>query len=97
MLHIINKSPFTKNSLESCVRVAPKDDPILLTEDGVLGAMSGSSVSALIKEAQKSHVVYALSADVKARNVDRLVEGVKVINYDGFVELVEQHRTMSWL
>jgi tRNA 2-thiouridine synthesizing protein B len=97
VLHIINKSPFSKNSLESCIRVAPKDDPILLTEDAVLGAMSGSSVAALVKDAQKNHAIYALSADIKARNVDRLVDGVKVIDYNGFVELVEQHRTMSWL
>ena len=31
MLHIVNKSQFMKGSLESCLRVAQKDDPVLLT------------------------------------------------------------------
>lgn len=97
MLHIINKSPYSKNSLESCVRVAQKDDPILLTEDGVLAAMAGGSAASTLKEAQKSHSIYALQADIKARGVDRLVDGIKVIDYAGFVELVEQHRPMTWL
>ena len=97
MLHIVNKSPYTKNSLESCVRVSMKDDPILLIEDAVLGVMAGSSNAALIAEAQKNHVVYALQADLKARGVDRLVDGIKVIDYGGFVDLVEQHKPMTWL
>jgi tRNA 2-thiouridine synthesizing protein B len=97
LLHIVNKSPFTKNSLESCIRVAQKDDPILLIEDAVLGVMSGGKAEALVKEAQKNHGVYALSADLMARGIDRMTDGVKVVDYAGFVELVEQHRTMSWL
>lgn len=97
MLHIVNKSPYMKNSLESCIRVAQKDDPILLIEDAVLGVVSGGKAESLVKEAQKGHSVYALSADLMARGIDRMTDGVKVIDYTGFVELVEQHRTMSWL
>lgn len=97
MLHIINKSPYMKSSLESCVRVAQNDDPILLTEDGVLAALDGGTAAEIVKAALKSRAVYALSADIKARNVNRLVSGVKVIDYNGFVELVEQHRPMTWL
>jgi len=97
VLHIINKSPYTKNSLESCIRTAQKDDAILLIEDAVLGCMSGGKAEAMIKEAQKAHAVYALDADLKARGVDRVVDGVKQVDYAGFVGLVEQHRTMTWL
>lgn len=97
MLHIINKSPFTHPGLESCVRVAPKDDPIILIEDGVLGTMAGSKSEALVKEALKGHEVYALKADLKARSIDRMADGVKVVDYAGFVDLVEKHKTMSWL
>ena len=97
MLHIVNKSPYTKGSLESCLRVAQKDDPVLLIEDAVLGVMAGGKVEPIIKEAQKSHEVYALDADLKARGIDRLVDGVKTVDYTGFVDLVEKHRPMSWL
>jgi len=97
MLHIVNKSPYIKGSLESCIRVAPKDDPILLIEDAVLAAHAGGKAEATLKAAQKDHIVYALYADLKARGIDKIVDGVKTVDYSGFVELVEQHRPMTWL
>ena len=97
MLHIVNKSPYMKSSLESCIRVAPKDDPILLIEDAVLGVAAGGGIENLIQGAMKDHQVYALGADLLARGIDGLIPGVKVVDYGGFVELVEQHRTMTWL
>ncbi len=97
MLHIVNKSPYMKSSLESCIRVAQKDDPILLIEDAVLGVAAGGGIESLIQGAMKDHPVYALGADLLARGIDGLIPGVKVVDYGGFVELVEQHRTMTWL
>lgn len=97
MLHLIFRSPFSDPGLESCVRTAPKGDPIMLIEDGVLGVMAGNQAASLIQAAQKDHEVYALRADIKARGVDRLLDGVKVVDYAGMVDLVEKHRTMSWL
>ncbi len=97
MLHIVNKSPYTKISLASCIRVANSGDPILLIEDAVLGVNAAGKAADLVKEALKNHEVYAISADIKARGLDKLVDGVKVIGYDGFVELVENHRPMTWL
>ena len=97
MLHIVNKSPFSETGLDSCLRVAQKGDPILLIEDAVLGASAAGSVAAKVKDAQKDHEVYALQADIKARGLDRLLDGIKVVDYAGFVDLVEKHKTMSWL
>lgn len=97
MLHIVNKSPYMKSSLESCIRVAQKDDPILLIEDAVLGVAAGGGIASLVQGAMKDHPVYALGADLLARGIDGLIPGVKVVDYGGFVELVEQHRTMTWL
>ena len=97
MLHIVNKSPFSKTSLDSCIRTATKGDPILLIEDGVLGAITNSSCSDRVMAAMADHDIYALSADVKARGVERLIDGVKVVDYAGFVDLVETHKPMSWL
>ena len=97
MLHIVNKSPYSKDSLASCIRVAAKGDPILLIEDAVLGVLATGRMADTIKAAQKDHDVYALTADIKARGIDRIVAGVKEVDYLGFVALVEQHRPMSWL
>ncbi len=98
MLHIVNKSPYMKSSLESCIRVAQKNDPILLIEDAVLGAAAGGGVESLVQGALKNHPVYALSADISARGLaGNLTSGVKVIDYADFVDLVEQHKPMTWL
>ncbi len=97
MLHIVNKSPYMKSSLESCIRVAQKNDPILLIEDAVLGAAAGGGVESLVQGALKNHPVYALGADISARGLSSLTPGVKVIDYADFVDLVEQHKPMTWL
>ena len=97
MLHILNKSPFTNNSLDSCLRTSLKDDPILLIEDAVLGVNKNGNVAAKITAAMADHKVYALSADVKARGIDNVLDGVIITDYAGFVDLVVEHRPMSWL
>ncbi len=97
MLHIVNKSPFSDIALESCIRTAQKGDSILLIEDAVLGVMAGGKAEPIIQQAQKDFPVYALEPDVKARGVDRLVGGIKLVDYAGFVELVEKDKPMSWL
>jgi len=97
LLHIINKSPFTKNSLDSAIRLAQKGDPILLIEDAVLGVNKSGNIAAKLTAAMADHKVYALSADVKARGIDNVLDGVIITDYAGFVDLVVEHRPMSWL
>ncbi|MBU0568099.1 sulfurtransferase complex subunit TusB [bacterium] len=97
MLHTVNKSPFLSGALESCLRFAQKDDPILFYEDGVYAAMSGTKVESLITDVIKEHPVYALRADLSARGIDSVIDGVNIVDYAGFVELVEQHKTNAWL
>ncbi|MBI4665864.1 MAG: sulfurtransferase complex subunit TusB [Nitrospinae bacterium] len=97
MLHTVNKSPFNHGSLDECVRFAAKGAPILLIEDGVYAAKSGTAYEGSLKQIMQSHEVYALEADLKARGVAALADGVKVVNYDGFVELVEKHKMMAWV
>lgn len=99
MLHIVNKSPFDRNSLESCLRMAKTGSAVLLIEDGVYGATKGSSVETKIQGAMAGVKVYALDADLQARGVaDRVLEGVTVVDYGGFVDLVAEHENLqSWL
>ncbi|MBF0165022.1 MAG: sulfurtransferase complex subunit TusB [Magnetococcales bacterium] len=97
MLHTVNKSPFQNTTLESCVRFASQGDVILLIEDGVLAAQAGNVKAGLLEEAMGKCEVFALSADLKARAVTDLVDGIKTTDYDGFVDLVEKNLTHSWL
>lgn len=96
MLHLINKSPFSSASLDSCLRFATKGSPILLFEDGVYGAMAGTSLESKITEAMKDHPVYVIKEDAAARAVANFIAGIKEIDYPGFVDLVQEHKTCSW-
>jgi tRNA 2-thiouridine synthesizing protein B len=97
MLYTINKSPLMFGNLKSALRVAPAGEPVLLYEDGVYAAAAGAASEELVKQALARHPVYALQADLEARGLTSLVEGIQVIDYDGFVELVEQHHVIPWL
>ena len=100
MLHTVNKSPYSSKSLETCVGYALAGDTILLIEDGVFAAAKGGSAEATVKQGQESAKVYALGPDLKARGIaaDKLVEGVEVVGYDGFVELAASaDKVQNWL
>jgi tRNA 2-thiouridine synthesizing protein B len=99
-LHIVNKSPFERNSLASCVGHLGKDDAVLLIEDAVVAARSGSGAASLVHTALKNGSVYVLAADLAARAIkcESVIAGMKVVDYRGFVELAAEHtRTQSWL
>jgi tRNA 2-thiouridine synthesizing protein B len=97
MLYIVNKPPLSSNSLDSALRIAPTGAPILLYEDGVYAALPGAKSASLMSSAAARHPLYALDADLEARGIGMVLEGVQVIGYDGFVELVEQHDVAPWL
>lgn len=100
-LHTVNKSPFERNSLDSCLNGSKADASILLFEDGVVGAISNSSVADKLSNAMSNgQSVYVLSNDLSARGLseDRLIEGIKTVDYAGFVQLAADHdRVQSWL
>ena len=97
MLYMVNKSPLMHNNLETCLRIAPPKEPILLYEDGVYAVTPGAKAEALVGEALQTHPIYALKADLEARGLQRRIEGVEVIDYDEFVVLVEEHNVVPWL
>ena len=100
MLHTVNKSPFEKNSLETCLRLAEDNSSILLIEDGVYGALKNTSFESSIINAQKMNKFYVLGPDLKARGLDKssLISNIDIIDYKGFVKLaVENARVQNWL
>jgi tRNA 2-thiouridine synthesizing protein B len=100
ILHTINKSPFDKNSLETCVRLAKKGSAVLFIEDGIYGAMKGTAKSSVVEGVKGDLSFYVLGPDMKARGIgeDKLIDGVKVVDYSGFVKLtVENDKVQAWL
>jgi tRNA 2-thiouridine synthesizing protein B len=97
MLYMVNKSPLMFGNLNSVLRIVPAGEPILLYEDGVYASVLGASSEPLVREALARHPVYALQADLEARGLASLVDGIQVVDYDGFVALVEQHHVVPWL
>jgi tRNA 2-thiouridine synthesizing protein B len=99
MLHIVNKSPQTRNALDSCLRIAAPGGALLLIEDAVYAATRGNAAAAALATALGRFKVYALLPDLEARAVaDRVIDGVTPIGYDGFVDLVAEHPScQSWL
>ncbi len=100
MLHLINKSPFERNALDSCIRLAKPGASILLREDGVYAALAKAAHAAIISGRMKEFTFYVLGPDVAARGLNDtpLIEGIDVVDYEGFVDLVAEHDvSQSWL
>ena len=99
-LHTVNKSPFDRPSLQSCLGHCLPGDSVLLIEDGVLGARKGAASSAALEAAMPNCKIYVLGPDAAARGLaqDALVSGIETVDYGGFVDLAASHdRTQSWL
>ena len=99
MLNIVNKSPFQSTSLDTCLRMAQPGQGLLLIEDAIYAATKGSTAEAAIRAACSTLKVYALQPDMDARGVTaKAIEGVTLVDYSGFVDLVAQYSTSnSWL
>ena len=99
MLHIVNKSPLERTTLDSCLAAAQPGAAVLLIEDGVYAATRGNAAESKLRAALAHLEIYVLAPDLEARGMAQsLAEGVKQIDYTGFVELVAQHRNcQSWL
>jgi tRNA 2-thiouridine synthesizing protein B len=98
-LHTVNKSPFEKSSMESCLAYVKAGSAVLMYEDGIYGAIKGTAIAD--KVAAKSGVTfYVLGPDLKARGVseDKVAEDIVIVDYTKFVSLaVENDKVMAWV
>ena len=99
MLHTVNKSPTERNALESCFKYLKKGSAVLLIEDGVYGALKGSTTTKMVEQTLKNFPIYALYPDIEARGMqDRVIDGIKLVDYSGFVDLVVEYpNVQAWL
>ncbi len=100
ILHTVNKSPFEKNSLDSCLSLAKEGSAVLLIEDGIFAALKGAAKESQMKEASQKMKLYVLGPDLKARgmNEDRVIEGIEIVDYPGFVDLAASYdKVNAWV
>jgi len=100
MLHLVNKSPFEKNTLESCVRLAEPGSSILLLEDAVYVALCGTVLAERMAAWAGKFSFFVLGPDMDARGLSGapLLKNIKIVGYEEFVDLViEHHASHSWL
>lgn len=92
LLHTVSKSPFERTNLQSCLKLAKPGASVLLYEDAVIGAMQGTALADLVAEAAKCCKLHVLGPDLAARGLDagKVIPGVAVVDYAGFVDLAEQ-------
>ncbi len=96
MLHLVNKSPYESNNLDTAAGLMQDGDALLLIEDGVYAAVKGGKAASKIN----GRSVSVLGPDLAARGIaeDKLAGGVTVVDYAGFVDLVESNdKVQSWL
>jgi len=98
-LHTVNKSPFEKNSFDSCLGHVLDGSAVLLYEDGVYAAVKGTAMEGKVKSAQGVKF-YVLGPDMKARGIaaERLTDGIEIVDYAGFVDLATEHeKVVAWV
>jgi len=97
-LHTVNKSPFSSDTFDACLGLAKSGSTVLLFEDGVYAATSGTVSADAIANA--NGITFAvLGPDAMARGVEgKIADGIKIVDYDGFVDLVAEHdKVHAWL
>jgi tRNA 2-thiouridine synthesizing protein B len=100
MLHTVNKSPFERNALDSCITHATAGSAILLIEDGVYAALKGTAFEEKMRQSMANHSLYVLGPDLQARGMspEQVIDGISVVDYGGFVDLTVNHdKVQSWL
>ena len=98
MLHIVNHSPYAKDSLRRCLNYLAAGDALLLIEDAVYAARAESPEAGRL--AALGGRLHVLRPDWLARGLDDspALPAAQWLEYPGFVELVAAHpQSYSWL
>ena len=96
ILHIVNKSPYEKTTLDTAVAYMQNEDAMVLIEDAVYAAAKQGEAAVVLAGLD----VNVLGPDLAARGIkpEHLIDEVKVISYADFVDLVVAKTvTQSWL
>lgn len=98
MLHIIRHSFSESESLKNCLTVYKPHDVLLLIENGVFCALSGTASGDQLAQLASQQSIFVLTPHATERGVlDRLIDETQLIDFEGFVDLVvQQYPVMYW-
>lgn len=99
ILHSVNKSPFTQNTLKQCLDVIGDNHALILIEDGVYAALKSSpSTLTLKKVSAQGTKIYALESDINMRGLSSDIDTcITLVSMNEFVELCCQYSSVqSW-
>ncbi len=97
VLHIVRSSPHRSTDLERALATATRGAHVLLVQDAVVAAADTAAGRALAAHGREAGVtVHALREDLAARGVARVAEGIDVVDYGAWVDLVEAHVPVTW-
>jgi tRNA 2-thiouridine synthesizing protein B len=99
ILHTVNKSPFEKSSMDSCLGYAKEGSAVLMYEDAIYGAIKGTAIADKISAASGVKF-YVLGPDLKARGVaeEKVADGIEIVDYAKFVALAaENDKVQAWV
>lgn len=96
MLHLIFQSVIEQAVLQ---RVGSGDDVVFI-ENAVFRVYKNNSLSAKLQNMLNDNIhLYVLIEEIETRGIDKqeLIPGVKVIDYEGLVQLTENNKViMTW-
>lgn len=96
LLYQIKRSPFISRDLEHILQFAHEGSHVVLYQDAVLAAaQTPENRQWLDRLAGAGVTVHVLEEDLKARGVTRVLGGVDVVDYGGWVDLVERYQPVS--
>ncbi len=95
MLHIISQSPIEHTVLGRI----DTGDQVLFVENAVLSLLEGGRLASNLVQLQIKARLFILAPDLETRGIDKekLVAGIELIEYTGFVELTVENKVIhSW-
>ena len=96
LLYQIKRSPYISRDLEHILDVAREGSHILLYQDAVLAAAVTAENQLWLERLTLADVtVHALEEDLKARGVTKLLDGIDVVDYSGWVDLAAEYQPVS--
>ena len=96
LLYQIKRSPYISRDLEHILPIAREGSHVMLFQDAVLAAaVTQENREWLQVLADAGVTVHALSEDLSARGVRDVRPGIDVVDYGGWVDLVERFQPVS--
>jgi tRNA 2-thiouridine synthesizing protein B len=97
LLYHVKRSPFMSHDLDQVLIVAKEGSHIMLYQDGVMAGAESPVTREWLEKAVRTGVkVHALREDLSARGIKEPMEGIDVLDYSGWVDLVEKFQCVSW-